>query len=1410
MYAQEFRCGVHTEFERIMERDETYLRGFDGLNQMYEQDAIVQQGDASDDSDEVYHIPTVVHLMKHPDPTLNNVDFTEDDVLALMAFVNDGFRNSAGNSFYYTDQDGNELVDVNGDQIPVPGIGVDTKIELCLAVRDPDGNPTTGIITHYDHLQHDNVNASEHVYNWPVEHYYNIFIHDNLCTADPACSCDAANLGDVVTTGVSTFPSTTLSHFDNTRIQLISGSTVYDYAQILLHETGHYFHLLHTFSPSTDDSGNYMVDVTGNFIETPIFNGQYIYYDAPNSLYGSGPFPNGATLPSSNALYNADRLLALAVPAGTPGHYFARKHDNTIITNPIDASGAPIPSGVYSGPDATTESTYKLNSTNINRVPTIGQDCANNDCLIDGDKICDTSPQAVYASSFGAFECSTGASFAVENSIFPGNSCTTDGDAVSPDNPFHNWDGEPIDVRDPSENYMTYAQTCYAGFTRGQKIRMRCAIRNLRCGLISDDNLACCPVGDGCTPSQLVEDCEQMPLESEVTKWEQLVFGVSGMYEVQAGETLIIYSSTVEFFDEESGILVHPGGKLVVTQNSVLKGRSCVSDPRWRGVTVLGAGIGQNPIDPSGEDILSAEEIATIPYYNIEQHDYDHGLVIIKKGSMIRDANVGVDSPDNNTVDGSGGMIVVDGTDEEIQFLNNCKDITVESEMRRRTLVLLKHATFVGKDGANDYRINIKNTGNTKVEECTFLSGTGVEHNGIKALNSPLQAKSNTFSGLETAIKIDSPPIIWYAPVDECACGFYIETMLSTPVSFILEHPIWIQDWNMPEDIFDGMTSLSDMIAVFESAPDLSEEYEHFTWIINRIVSGTSDKTTIISNQFDDIRTGININRGQNCDILDNDFWLRQENSRTVGLRLNAARDMLIQGNEFDIASDVADLLNNQTVGIEAVFSTGLVGLDEVGDINAGFLPTQQPESNRFENLRHGIDCYDGASAVGLDVVGNRFQNVLKGVSMLTNYLPMISHNLFHVPDGGMTNVDHAFGVSMDGTEAFTLESNRFVTDVSSNNNCALLLSNCLTLSSTASQNVIDGAFTEGTRFTGDNQGLKMYCNLYYGSQVDWLLEDGLVMADQGANPSIDFGQPAFRNQWHSPLLGGQHIHNQAGNGQMPFMIFHDSESAPDLTLCTNVLSTDLEDQGLANNAACQIEDYVAGLVTDTGSYDCAALNATVLASQQINKVADAIRFHRSRGDTDCLLDLVEAVESLGIKDFQWIKLGTKLSLGRLNSAEADLQAVQTTTDRDVQQKAIAEVKLAYLRNDQNAGKTAFLTDIEAIEDIHVKSHLRSLQKLLSDTSYERPLSRRKNGGIYPTSPALTISPNPSANIIRYTMPDQEQVEIIKVINFYGELIITEDGDNGHLDISFLPSGIYILAVESTSGKTLSAKFVKH
>lgn len=103
----------------------------------------------------------------------------------------------------------------------------------------------------------------------------------------------------------------------------------------------------------------------------------------------------------------------------------------------------------------------------------------NTDCLLQGDFVCDTPPKGMAGKNGGSCEV-------------PSNSCSTDEDDLSENNPYR-----PIsmgglgDQPDMLSNYMDYTGDCWAAFTQGQKERMHFNIEERRMSQLNNSSTNC-------------------------------------------------------------------------------------------------------------------------------------------------------------------------------------------------------------------------------------------------------------------------------------------------------------------------------------------------------------------------------------------------------------------------------------------------------------------------------------------------------------------------------------------------------------------------------------------------------------------------------------------------------------------------------------------------------------------------------------------------------------------------------------------------------------------------------------------------------------------------------------------------------------------------------------------------------
>ena len=105
--------------------------------------------------------------------------------------------------------------------------------------------------------------------------------------------------------------------------------------------------------------------------------------------------------------------------------------------------------------------------------------CANHDCLMTGDKVCDT-PVKDGAGWNGASSCDE-----------PSNSCNTDEEDASNNNPYRSQAlGGMGDQPDMLSNYMDYTGGCWDAFTEGQKARMQFNLVDQR-QMLTENAMAC-------------------------------------------------------------------------------------------------------------------------------------------------------------------------------------------------------------------------------------------------------------------------------------------------------------------------------------------------------------------------------------------------------------------------------------------------------------------------------------------------------------------------------------------------------------------------------------------------------------------------------------------------------------------------------------------------------------------------------------------------------------------------------------------------------------------------------------------------------------------------------------------------------------------------------------------------------
>ena len=224
----------------------------------------------------VIRIPVVVHVIHNGDAIGTGENIADGQVLSQIQVFNEDFRRLSGT--------------------PGFGAGVDTTIEFCLAVVDPNGNPTNGIdrvqLTSASYTSMGAVNAAKAATIWDPTRYMNMWtfrfgggLSSILGFAqfpsgsglagmgtDP-CIDDLGGGGDATTDGVvcnfNTWGSRTIFPGGT------YGGTQYDKGRTMTHEVGHMLGLRHTWGDggcAVDDFCADTPNCTGDFYAGPPCN----------------------------------------------------------------------------------------------------------------------------------------------------------------------------------------------------------------------------------------------------------------------------------------------------------------------------------------------------------------------------------------------------------------------------------------------------------------------------------------------------------------------------------------------------------------------------------------------------------------------------------------------------------------------------------------------------------------------------------------------------------------------------------------------------------------------------------------------------------------------------------------------------------------------------------------------------------------------------------------------------------------------------------------------------------------------------------------------------------------------------------------------------------------------------------
>lgn len=114
-------CASDDLHQERLQTDSVYHRSWFTMEQRLH----AMQQESAERNDEIFTIPVVVHVIHIGESIGQGTNISDEQVQSAITALNEDFRKLPG---------------TNGD-----GDGVDVGIEFCLASRDPEGNPSTGI-----------------------------------------------------------------------------------------------------------------------------------------------------------------------------------------------------------------------------------------------------------------------------------------------------------------------------------------------------------------------------------------------------------------------------------------------------------------------------------------------------------------------------------------------------------------------------------------------------------------------------------------------------------------------------------------------------------------------------------------------------------------------------------------------------------------------------------------------------------------------------------------------------------------------------------------------------------------------------------------------------------------------------------------------------------------------------------------------------------------------------------------------------------------------------------------------------------------------------------------------------------------------------------------------------------------
>lgn len=250
------RCGFDDYWNHQIEQNPHYLENWENI-EAFTQRYVEKHRNNVQKAAELITIPVVVHVVHTSNRPESNV--SEAKIYSQIEALNQDFRKLNADTSNVTPEFRSLIADI--------------EIEFCLASRDPNGLPSTGITRTETDVQRffvesDEIKSSETGGKdpWPYEDYLNMWVCYNICSTFGGCGI----------LGYAVPPSFSTPERDGVVIQYSYFGTTppvsnaFDRGRTAVHEIGHWLNLSHVWGGSGANpncTGDDFVD------DTPIVSG---------------------------------------------------------------------------------------------------------------------------------------------------------------------------------------------------------------------------------------------------------------------------------------------------------------------------------------------------------------------------------------------------------------------------------------------------------------------------------------------------------------------------------------------------------------------------------------------------------------------------------------------------------------------------------------------------------------------------------------------------------------------------------------------------------------------------------------------------------------------------------------------------------------------------------------------------------------------------------------------------------------------------------------------------------------------------------------------------------------------------------------------------------------------------------